>query len=176
MKKFIFILSFIILATINANAQENEFNTWSVVNLEGDELLDTQTEVIYVLTTSDGDKFVHYTTRPKMIVISSENGVFDFESSRYSLTSVSAVIGYYDLENNLIDKETTKLYKIGKSYAVGFLGTDKLMDYLRNGDGYVRFVIKRYTRSNLDVVIPTWKICPPKYPENIASKITETTD
>lgn len=170
MKKFIvFIITAIILAvatSFTAKAQSIFTpNVWTIVQLDGDELLDRTEEQVFSFFTDKGDNIVHYASRPNMLVIMLEDGIFDFKSSRYSSSSSEdVIIGYYNADGELIDKEESFIFKLGNGYSNGFLGTKKMGLYMRNNEGYIRIVASKYRGNNFDEKIPTWKTMPPTKP------------
>ena len=164
MKKYIFAIIAILFSIATINAQDKSAilikEEWHIASLGGDELLEREAQEIYTYFTEEGDNLVHYASRPNLLVIMLDKGIFDFSSiGRYSSTkSVDLVIGYYEEDGNLVDKEKTILLKLGDEYDRGMLGSEKVMNYMRAQKGYIRFVADKYSSSNFDAKVPTWKM------------------
>lgn len=168
MRKFIvFIITAIVLMlteSVPSMGQIVPKNTWFTIELEGDELLGTSDNVAISYITDEGDKVLTYTQHPTYFIIGLGKGIFDFKvhSTRYSTHHTeSVIIGYYDADGNLVDKEETTLSKLGNEYDNGVFDSEKMSDYIRNNEGYVRIVADSYRGSDFDNKIPTWKTNPP---------------
>ena len=166
MKKFISILFCAIVAMVAmstfANAQTiPPVDTWFSLDIQGDELTGSSDDVVFGFITEKGNSVNHYASRPTTFVLMVNEDVFDFQSSRYSsLASEKVIVGYYNENDELIDKEEVYLFKLGK-YSTGVLDSEKLLNYMTNKPGFVRFHANLYRGTYFDEKVPTWKSMPP---------------
>ena len=166
MKKFINILFCTIVAMMAMSTFTNaqtvpQVNTWLSLDIQGDELTGSSDDVAFAFITEKGNGITRYASHPATFVLSANKDIFDFQTSRYSsLVSENVIVGYYNENDELIDKEETYLFKLGK-YSTGVLESEKLLNYMTNKPGFVRFRAKLYRGTYFDEKVSTWKSTPP---------------
>lgn len=145
MKKiFVFIcLAFI---AFNANAQKQ----WVYSVSESDELLGKSEYNIYMYVDGENGIGINDDIEKNTMIAFVTKGIFDYDGG-----GIVGIIGYYDNNDTLIKKENLYLVKNG-SYSNGITINKKTVDFLKNENGYVRFVVDRYNDSKFDIKVPTF--------------------
>lgn len=154
---------FAVMATA-VNAQ-----SWHAKTIKGDELLGIEQSSAFVFEVEEKNwSFVIYNNKPDDFHIYAANSVFDFMNQGANGGKlVKGTVGFYDENATLIDKIKEYCFEsIGSYY--GKLHSNKysrmggnnkknakkIIEYLKNGKGFVRFVIPIYNSAPLDMTVP----------------------
>lgn len=141
----------------NAHAQK-----WEHFVKEADELLDIAGYESWVYTDKQGNSFIIRSDEDYYFLIITSSR-FD----RSGLDHMNAIIGYYNMENKLIEKTEIGLqislernYQWNRAVPIttGILGykkqVEQLTQVIREGQGYVRIVVRSIENENFDIKIP----------------------
>lgn len=146
MKKILFML-ILCFTFVNVKAQ-----VWYITEKDADELtgMEAYTEIMFVRD----DSYFFIFNKDNGIGIKTLYGIFDYRRLELSkINVVEVLIGYY-IDNKLYEKETTT-FICDEKYDLAFSRDKtslKIINHLKT-KGNVRFVIKRFNRSNLDITV-----------------------
>ena len=160
MKKIILTLIFALIISLNINAQQ-----WNVINNNADELKGTPAFTSYIWIEKNGG-FGYKDIDNTMFFIKTSEGIFNSNGRRgqKGRPLIVGLVGFYNLKDSLIDKmeityEITEdyqsvypnkyTYKGGNNYK----RARKIIDYIKNNDGYIRFIIPRYAKGNFELKV-----------------------
>lgn len=147
MKKILFILM-MFCAVISINAQE-----WTSTDYEADELKGQESYTAYNFTDESG-MFVYFSNYDDYYKICTLDGIFDYKGRYHQL---KVIIGFYDENDKLVEKFNDWIYvKEDNSKIAGASGkkSKKVITYIKQNMGYVRFIAERYGRTNFDFKVP----------------------
>lgn len=161
MKKIVLLLMFT-CACMCVSAQG-----WETIRIEGDELKGTEETVAYSYTEPGMGSFVFWENEASLFRLISDNGIFNIISSG-GYIGMQIDVGIYDDNDNLVEKFKMWLDEERSSAAKRIVtrpgGTmsipvgqkkkvKKIMNCLRGGNGYVRFLATRYDNSDFDLKV-----------------------
>lgn len=158
MKKLMIIAALMLAAIAPMKGQE-----WIYKIQKADDLLGTNSDSVAIYMTEKYSVIVSFTNDE--IWIKSHDGVFDYHKNEYYI-----LVGMYDKEDNLLSKDRVFCYYpntknhtlinicnskhlIRKDHPNDTIAT-RFIDYLNNGDGYIRIVASMYLDDNLTIKIP----------------------
>lgn len=148
MKKSL-ILALCAIATLQVSAQR-----WSETVHPADEMQNTKEYISYMYSDEKDNNFIYWSGSNGIRIINNE-GLFDSDLHR----SFKIQIGYYDKTGKLIKKENKTLYLLKDDYQKAetslFSTGKKVIDYIKNKDGYVRILAPQYQK------ITPWEILVP---------------
>ena len=134
---------------------------WEHFIKESDELLDVAGYETWVYTDQQRNSFVIRSDEDDNFLIIT-SGRFD----RRGIDSMKAIIGYYNISNKLIEKteinlqislERNNQWNRAVPITSGLFGykkqVEKLIQFIREGHGYVRIVVQSY-EEDFDIKIP----------------------
>lgn len=162
MKKIIFIL-IMMCACLSINAQE-----WKTIQIDGDELMGTQSCKAFVYQQNeDSWSFIQFDYMTDDFILKAPNSVFDFTGKGASGGKlVKGIVGFYDDNGKLIEKIDTYCFESLSSYynqvhsnKYSKMGGNnkknakKIIDYLHNNKGSVRFIIPLYNSTSFDFTV-----------------------
>ena len=164
MRKLVFV--FLFFVGLQALAQN-----WERINVKGDELLGTTDKVIMVYN-DNGNIFEFEENENNIFFLETSTSFFDVTSVKGSngRYTVNGIVGLYDNNDNLVEKleilfeilePATKCYpnKYTRMGGNNLKRSKKVIDYINNGNGYVRFVLPLHlSTSNFDFTVPTLKL------------------
>lgn len=164
MKKNILVLMMMIL-TLPMVAQ-----TWGTKTIQGDELKGTQNQIVTAYI--DEYKTLYFSTvRDNYFKILTSKSLFDYSPTWIGASGknlVMGIVGIYDIEEKLIEKieilfevednRGTVLHpnKYTKMGGNNFKRCKKILDYIKNEQGYIRIILPLYD-SVFDFKVPTLK-------------------
>ena len=151
MKRILLLLVLCVTAMVST-AQ----NGWQPITIDGDELKGTESYVVYNYNTGDG--ILGFYENTGIIVIMTDKGIFDYDSDDYAK---GVVIGLYDKNEKLVEKvqtPTQRTFHVANRGHSAFCVRDdvnaKLVEYIKNNNGYVRIVVDRWERGDFDIKVP----------------------
>lgn len=153
MKKFLWLIV-CLMTMISANAQK-----WSTSLIKGDELKGTITyKSISYESQKAGGLFI-LSSLTDRVCVGVLRGIIDYDvNDRAGVT-----IGYYNSNGKLIDSRKNVTF-LKLSSTSGFIYSDEIIkeiyQYLSSKTGYIRMLVPRYDRDDLDIKIPCNKLVP----------------
>lgn len=145
-------VAFCLAISFNANAQY-EPNKWHTQKQEKDELLGNEQSTMHYYITEDAI----FLCGENSVGISLGEGIFDYVSD-YSGDSIKkttrATIGVYSGNELIAKREYTFIVGQGGNTAHLIRTEGRELKSFLEGPYKVRFVLKRYARSSVDVTIP----------------------
>lgn len=150
MKVFNFIILLFLLSCPKGFAQK-----WVVTHEPADELRGVGASTNHYYQTADGSVLIYgYDSGVKQLGVSAKT-VFDYDSDN----EVGITVGFYDLQNSLIDRGSQLTRVTQSGTIVYFKGDlkDKIIDFIMNKEGYVRFFGHLYANGAFDLKVPCMK-------------------
>lgn len=160
----------LVVATINASAQ----GVWGRKTVKGDELLGTVDHTLYIYEDRPSEDVSF-----RIIFLNNVEDDFNIYTMRNIFKTMSregatnnniflGIVGFYDKDDNLIDKIDKFCFEvngIGRSdtahpnkYTLkggnNKKNAKKVLDHIKNSDGYVRIVAEMVKGGNYDLKIP----------------------
>lgn len=156
MKK-LFITFFLILTSFISNAQ-----CWITSQTKADPLLETEdiTREIY-----EAKECIFWISDNKELYVLLKSGAGLFETETLGSIQIGKFIaaGIYNEKGVLIEKISNCALIVSDDYkTAGFEGLNqqkKIINHLKQSKGYVRIIIERFRREDLDVIIPCKSSC-----------------
>lgn len=160
MKKIFLILFFALFMCMSINAQQ-----WTVVNNSGDELRGTTASTSYMWTEYNGT-FYYQDNDDKLFIINTSEGIFNSNGQRGTKGRpiVVGLVGFYNEDDSMIEKmELTfeinegsqSVYPNKYTYKGGnnYKRSKHVLDFIQNNKGYVRILIPRYNKTDLELKV-----------------------
>lgn len=160
MKRLIILFVFALLMGMSINAQQ-----WTITKNNGDELKGTPAYTSYIWMEDNG-AFAYKDTDDTLFLVSTKDGIFNSngQRGRKGRPVTVGLVGFYTPTDSLIEKmELT--YEINEgSQSVypnqytskggnNYKRSRKIIDFIKNGNGYVRFIIPRYAKNDLELKV-----------------------
>ena len=160
MKKILLLL-FLMCATLTGSAQY-----WEKYHGEADELKGTSSEDLhYANIPNVGIVIIH--DELDLITFGTRKGIFDYKRYKTYYTVVDGIVGMYDENGKLIEKVNIRasVSEDSPGLAKAYFNTDfdyegagvvkKVVSWIRNNKGSVRFIFPKYGDVDFDVKLPT---------------------
>lgn len=170
MKKLFSIIALVFIASVNSFSANN--GSWTVSNLEADELKGEEAGTVFKFTDPSFGSFVFWGEDCYQFRLVCTDGLFNTESgySRYtgSYDGMTVFVGIYDGNGKMkekfkmwLDKTENAGYKCLETRNAGSMGNPvgqkakvkKIFKALNEKDGYVRIVAERFENSDFDLKI-----------------------
>lgn len=154
MKKLIMAIVCLMTMIVSVNAQR-----WETKKIQGDELMGTKSyQSISYSDASNGGGLILSNLKDR-VCLYTIRGIFDYDVN----DRVGIIIGFYN-SNKALVKSRKNITMLKLDYQAGFIYSDEIIkeiyQYLSSNNGYVRIVIPRYEKVDLDLKIPCNKIVP----------------
>ena len=160
MKKNVLLL-LLMFMTLTGSAQY-----WEKHHEDADELKGTPATNLYYANISNvGVVIIMEDT--DLLTFSVKKGVFDYKHYKTYYTVVDGIVGLYDENGDLVEKVVVRINvsEDSPNFAQAYINTDfeyegsgaikKVLSWIRNGKGSVRFIIPKYGGTDFDVKLPT---------------------
>ena len=160
MRKLLF--GFLFFASLPTLAQD-----WIRTSVKGDELLGTSDRVV-LMFEDNGNLFQFNENDDKTYILKTSESFFDFTSIKGAKGrfTTNGIVGIYDNSDNLIEKleivyevlePATSCYPNKYTLMGGnnLKRSKKVIDYIKNGKGYIRFILPLHLTTNFDFKVPT---------------------
>lgn len=138
--------------SLSSEEEEVKINEWYDIDYEADELKREKAYTAHCYRNNDGEFFMDDDINSP-VVIYTFDGIFDTKYICGQRMAENSIIGLYDKNGKLLEKFVNIQMVITNSGCAG-VKNKKIKDFIRNKQGYVRFVISRYARSDFDMKIP----------------------
>ena len=168
MKKIATITIMLLVAAMTAGAQDGR---WEKRAVEGDELKGVEPTTSYVYVQKGMGGFVFWQNNDSRFCIVSPKVMFNTTVSNGD-TGTLAIVGFYDSDGNMKEKiniwmtlDTNSGYH--RLFAIDWNNNPlikhhkknikKVLEAVKQGDGYVRILTGRYQATDFDIKIPPYK-------------------
>ena len=138
-------------------------NIWESVVIDRDELIGRESDLFFRVNCGNGSFGFFQKKGMFFIHVIDSHDIFNADcdgSRRLSIPNV--IIGFYDKDKNLVNSlKTNKIrcHSIGDgilfsyAYCKDKKVSSKVIEYIKNGDGSVRFIIPRYHNEVFDMTV-----------------------
>lgn len=138
-------------------------NIWGSVVIDRDELIGRESDLFFRVNCGNGS-FGFFQKKDMFFIhtIDITGNIFDADCSDRHLSIQDVIIGFYDKDKNLVNSlKTNKIrcHSIGGgilfsyAYCKDKKVSSMVIEYIKNGDGSVRFIIPRYHNEVFDMTV-----------------------
>lgn len=158
--KYLFLFLSFLMLSLTMSAQN--MHIWSYSEVKADELKGTSAYTMYCFTDGNGI-FTFDDLKNDKFSISTNEGIF---STMISNSYLTVLFGLYDENDVLLEKINLDLERPiamhNLLFAYGGLSRKssykakavKILDYIKNGSGYVRIIASRYLDNDFEFKVP----------------------